>query len=684
MHRHPPLLHPALFHMMTHSSNCARNEIQIYLDHCLVGSPTIVLFKMNSFSRNYGFQGRVDLREHLDSRQGKRNYGNAFKRQNESNYQQKRGRFSEESRLQARQSWNNVQVQTDVSSEAFEDGLKQVQEDTLKFAEKRYNDNLKEVLEMHALEFINLKKESQMNLDELTKENNDLTKKVEDSQDLLKRSANDVQDLHAKIKELHDLYSKKVSGLEVANKDLSNQLTENEKRLKLFDKSDTKFQNLMKVNSDLKDKVANLKELIDEKNLKIINEVNCKEEMQNALSESRIKCARLESLNLDLTTENELLLENLELTEAKGLTLVRENDDLKMENTRITVSSDEKDSALNYMKKVTHNLENACEDHIKEKREFSNQIYELKKFNSDLQVENRKLKDDFDKQNDFKSKSEEMKLQIDYLRLECQTYLENVTKKDIFIKELEEKVSEMVRNEKMLKQIMDQLKRKNANFDEEILQLKVQNTQLQDKVKEKDHELKNVNKAKKNLELSCTDYEKQIFDKDGKYSELKIELDRKNAQLQGKIRILKRDKEKLVNDNNDLKQGLNQKDQKLREMDNVEEENTKLKDKLDEMSKIFEEQSKQIDKLKIVESQMESPNGFTKNIDVEDVYQKTMIDYKDSRVEIEKLQYENYNLKLKVQSCTEMRFMQRMSFEHESYASGTRMLLKSEIKKESE
>ena len=119
-------------------------------------------------------------------------------------------------------------------------------------------------------------------------------------------------------------------------------------------------------------------------------------------------------------------------------------------------------------------------------------------------------------------------------------------------------------------------------------------------------------------------------------------------------------------------------------MDNLEKENTKLKDKLDEMSKIFEEQSKQIDKLKIVESQMESPNGFTKNTDVEDAYQKTMNDYKDSRVEIEKLQYENYNLKLKVQSCTEMRFMQRMSFEHESYPSGTRMLLKSEIKKESE
>ena len=83
--------------------------------------------------------------------------------------------------------------------------------------------------------------------------------------------------------------------------------------------------------------------------------------------------------------------------------------------------------------------------------------------------------------------------------------------------------------------------------------------------------------------------------------------------------------------------------------------------------------------MKITESQMKSPNGFTKNTG--DVYQKLMNDYKDSRVEIEKLQVENYNLKLKIQSCKEMRFMQRMSFEHESYPSGT-MLLKSEIKQD--
>ena len=201
----------------------------------------------------------------------------------------------------------------------------------------------------------------------------------------------------------------------------------------------------MNVNSDLKDEIVTLKELINEKNLKISNEVKCKEEMQNALSEERNKCARLESLNLDLTTENELLLENLELTEAKGQTLVKENDDLKKEITRLTVSCDEKDSALKYMKKVTENLENACEDHIKEKREFCNQIYELKKFNSDLQVEIRKLKDDFDKQKYFKTRSEDLNLQIDYLRLECQTYLQNVTQKDILIKDLKEKMCALMK-----------------------------------------------------------------------------------------------------------------------------------------------------------------------------------------------------------------------------------------------
>lgn len=308
--------------------------------------------------QNSSIPTQSDLCHHLDS---KHCLKRKFKPKDDHQIVSKRGNYYEEST-------KNERILTEFSEEAYNTGLKQIQNEAFKQAEIHFNDKLIQVKKDHELKIWDLKKKleestnartdliedfqeflTQWANDREAKEN-ELTKNLQDSKSELKKSENEIQHLKSKLEEQNEEVSRKVSQVEddslrrmtVLNETIQAKVQD---FVNYSDGLRNKISSLENTEVFLRGKIVNLtgecETKLNDANKKLNQEkhelqkvVKLKNDLQNQLDDMKAHCNTKSRQIVECANKiKRLEAENQSLnlsTQAQMKKLQSENDDLKI------------------------------------------------------------------------------------------------------------------------------------------------------------------------------------------------------------------------------------------------------------------------------------------------------------------------------------------------------------------
>ncbi|WP_027334252.1 nucleotide exchange factor GrpE, partial [Mycoplasma elephantis] len=410
--------------------------------------------------------------------------------------------------------------------------------------------------ENNELKSVNIKLENELrntknNLDNLTKQNNELTINSKNKIDILnKKYKKDIDDANNQI----NLHKEQIAKLEY-------KLEENESKLESLNEeiSDINIekQSLEKLNEELTIQFENLKtssknqleKQTNDLNNKINEALQVQVKLDNELTLSKKQLIEERNVNLNLSQENTNLKIDISKYEAEinNLNNVIKNDlEKKIEN--LSDINDKLNIENTNIKLNFQNLNNQIEDNIvlinKIKAENTELVKDKLQLKSDMNVVRDELNETLDELNSYKSQTiqpnqENNDTPNDFVNTDMEKQFQNLkakaTENNELIKELQEKNEELFKSNSIFETQNESYRNEINNTKKQVADLQVQlNSSIQNPVNQGANA--NSEATINALNMQIQELNQQLIQKDQQIVEKARELQDKNDEEFRKIR----------------------------------------------------------------------------------------------------------------------------------------------------